>query len=120
MTCPTLNAILQLRRAGCACAVNTTEDLSVRFDAVADDTTVAVGANGRKHVNCALEAIENVTFPTHDHFERLVIIVLANFVSRHTTIRSRENRCLAVSDFDNRAKFSVRTCNAGPLINTSL
>jgi len=38
--------------------VDTTEDLSVRFDAVADDTAVAVGANGRKRVNCALEALE--------------------------------------------------------------
>ena len=38
--------------------MDTTEDFSVRFDAVADDTAVAVGANGRKRVNCALEAIE--------------------------------------------------------------
>ena len=48
------------------------EDLSVRFDAVADDTAVAVGANGRKRVNCALEAIENVTFPIHDDFNNFV------------------------------------------------
>ena len=58
MTRPTLNAILQLHCTGRACAVDTTEDLSVRFDAVADDTGVAVGANGRKRVNCALEALE--------------------------------------------------------------
>ena len=58
MTRPTLNAILQLRCAGLACAVDTTEGLSVRFDAVADDTAVAVRANGRKRVNCALEALE--------------------------------------------------------------
>jgi hypothetical protein len=38
--------------------VDTTEDLSVRLDAVADDPAVAVRANGRKRVNCALEAIE--------------------------------------------------------------
>ena len=62
--------------------MDTTEDLSVRFDAVADDPAVALGANGRKRVNCALEAIEGVTFPTNDHFKNL-IIVLANFACRH-------------------------------------
>ena len=90
VTRPTLNAILQLRRAGCACAVNTTEDLSVRFDAMADDMAVAVGGNRRKRVNCAFEAIEGVTFPTHDHFKGVVIIVLANFACRHTQfVRAR-------------------------------
>jgi len=38
--------------------VDTTEDLSVRLDAVADDPAGAVRANGGKRVNCALEAIE--------------------------------------------------------------
>ena len=52
--------------------MDTTEDLSVRFNAVADDASVAVGANERKRVNCALEAIENVTFPIHDDFKGLV------------------------------------------------
>ena len=75
MTHATLNAILQLCCTRRACAVDTTEDLSVRFDAVADDTAVAVGANGRKRVNCALEAIENVTFPIHDDFKGLVTAV---------------------------------------------
>jgi hypothetical protein len=82
---------------GCACAVDTREDLSVRFDAMADDTAVAVGANRRQRVNCALEAIEGVTFPTHDHFKDLVIIVLANFACRHTKfVRARRyrRRCL--------------------------
>ena len=64
--------------------MNTTEDFSVRFDAVPDDTAVAVGANRRQRVDCALEAIESVTLSAHDHFERLVIIVLANFACRHT------------------------------------
>ncbi len=57
----TLDAVLQLRCAGCACAVDTTEDFSVRFDVVADDTAVAVGANRRQRVDCALEAVEDVT-----------------------------------------------------------
>jgi hypothetical protein len=51
--------------------VNTTEDLSIRFDAVADDTAVAVGTNRRQRVDCTLEAIEGVTLSAHDDFKRL-------------------------------------------------
>ena len=64
---------------------------------MADDTAVAVGANRRQRVNCALEAIEGVTFATHDHFKDLVIIVLANFACRHTQFvhaRRYRRRCL--------------------------
>jgi hypothetical protein len=92
-----LNAVLQLRRTGRACAVDTTEDSSVRFDTVADDTAVAMGANRRQRVDCALEAIEGVTLSAHNHLKRLVIIVLANFASRHTQfVRARggSRRCL--------------------------
>jgi len=60
--------------------MDTTENFSVRFDAVADDTAVAVGANRRQRVDCALEAIKGVTLSGHDDFKRLVIIVLANFM----------------------------------------
>lgn len=41
-----LSAVLQLRCAGRACSVNTTEDLSIRFDAVADGTAIALGTIG--------------------------------------------------------------------------
>jgi hypothetical protein len=64
--------------------VDTTEDFSIRFDAVADDTAIAVRANRRQRVDCALEAVESVTLSAHDHFKRLVIIVLADFAFRHT------------------------------------
>ena len=76
--------------------MDTTEDFSVRFDAVSDDTAVAVGANRRQRVDCALEAVEGVTLSAHDDFKRLVIVVLANFACRHTTIWSREKRFPAV------------------------
>lgn len=79
-----LSAVLQLRCAGCACAVDTTEDFSIRFNAVTDNTAVAVGANRRKRVDCALEAIKGVTLSMHDDLKRLVIIVLADFAFRHT------------------------------------
>jgi hypothetical protein len=64
--------------------MDTTEDVSVRFDAVADDAAVAVRANRRQRVDCALETVEGVTLSAHDHFKRLVVVVLANFASRHT------------------------------------
>jgi hypothetical protein len=82
--CKRLNAVLQLCFPGCACAVDTAEDFSVRFDAVADDTAVAVGANRRQCVDRALEAVKGVTLTAHDDFKRLVVFVLANFACRHT------------------------------------
>ena len=70
--------------------MDTTENFSVRFDAVADDTAIAVRANRRQRVDCALEAIEGVTLSAHDDFKRLVIIVLADFAFRHTQfVRAR-------------------------------
>ena len=97
MTRPTLSAILQLRFARRACAVDTTEDFSVGFDAVAHDTAIAVRANRREGVDCALEAIKDVALSVHDDFKRLVIIVPTDFASRHTQfVRARGGqwRCL--------------------------
>ena len=78
--------------------MDTTEDLFVRFDAVTDDTTVAMGTHRRQRVDCTLETVKSVTFPADDHFKRLVILVFANFAFRHTQIRSRERRSAAVFD----------------------
>ena len=64
--------------------MDTAEDFSVRFHAVANDTAVAVRANRRQRVDRALETIKDVSLSAHDHFERLVIVVLANFACRHT------------------------------------
>ena len=87
---PTLNAILQLRCAGLACAVDTAEDFFNRFNAVSDDTAVTVRTDRRKRVDCALETVESVTFSAHDYFKRLVIFVFANFACRHTQfVRAR-------------------------------
>jgi hypothetical protein len=77
--------------------VDTTEDFSIRFNAVTDNTAVAVGANWRKRVDCALETIKGVTLSMHDDLKRLVIIVLADFAFRHTQfVRARggSRRCL--------------------------
>ena len=75
----------------------TTEDLAVRFDAVADDPAIAVGTNRRQRVDCTLETIEGVRLAAHDDFKRLVLFVLANFECRHTQFvggRGASRRCL--------------------------
>ena len=77
--------------------MDTTEDFSVRFDAVADNPAIAVWANRRQRMNCALEAIKDVALSAHDDFKRLVVFVPANFASRHTQYdRARRGqwRCL--------------------------
>jgi hypothetical protein len=84
VTRPTLCAVLQLCCAGRACAVDTTKDLPIRFDAMSDDTAIAVRAHRRQGVDSALEAIKDVALSVHDDFKRLVIIVFANFACRHT------------------------------------
>ena len=98
MTRPgSLSAVLELRCAGPARAVDTAEDFTVRFHTVADDTALAVRANRRQRVDGALEAVESVALSAHDHFKRLVIIIFANFAFRHTQfVRARrgEWRCL--------------------------
>jgi hypothetical protein len=63
--------------------VDTTEDFSVRFYAVADDTAVTMRANRRQRVDCAFEAVEGVTLSAHDYVKRLVIFVPADFACRH-------------------------------------
>jgi len=91
--------------------VDTTEDFSVRFDAVADDTAIAVRANRRQRVDRALETVESVTFSAHDYLKRLVIIVLANFASSHTQfVRARggSRRCLFIFANETRAVGPAR------------
>ena len=91
-----LSAILQLRCARRACAIDTAEDLAVRFDPMADNTAIAVRTNGREGVDCALEAIEDVALSGYDDFKGLVIIVLADFAFGHTPfVRARggSRRC---------------------------
>ena len=79
--------------------MDTTKDLSVRFDPMADNTAIAVRADRRQCVDCALEAVEDVTLSTHDYFKRLVILVFANFAFRHTQVvraRGGSRRCFII------------------------
>ena len=78
------SAIFQFRSAGFARAVDATEHLSIRFNAVSDDPAIAMRANRRQRVNRAFEAVERVVLPANDYFKRLVIFIFANFAGRHT------------------------------------
>ena len=78
------SAIFQFRSAGSARAVDATENLSIRFNAVSDDPAMAMRANWRERVNRAFEAVERVVLPANDYFKRLVIFIFANFAGRHT------------------------------------
>ena len=96
VTRPPLSAVLQLRSTGRARAMDTTEDVAVRFNAVTDNAAIAVWTNRRQCVDCALEAVEDVTLSSHNYFKRLVILGFANFAFRHTQfVRARggSRRC---------------------------
>ena len=64
--------------------MNAAIDLPVGFHTVPDDPAIAVWADRRQRVDCALEADEGVMFPANDYFKRLVIFILANFACSHT------------------------------------
>jgi hypothetical protein len=79
-----LGAIFQIRFPGSARTMDAAEDLSVCFNAVSDDSAVAMRTNRRQRVYRALEAVERVMLAGNDHFKRLVIFVFANFACSHT------------------------------------
>lgn len=79
-----LGAVLQLSFAGGTRAMNAAEDFAVGFYTVTDDPAVAMRTNRCQRVDRAFEAIECVVLSGYDHFERLVIFILANFACSHT------------------------------------
>ena len=64
--------------------MNATEDFSVGFHTVPNDSTIAMWADWCQRVDRALEAIEGVMLAGYDHFKRLVIFIFANFTCSHT------------------------------------
>ena len=60
------------------------KDLSIGFHAMAHHPAVAVGANRRERVDCALKAIEDVMLAGNDYLKCLVIFIFANFACSHT------------------------------------
>jgi hypothetical protein len=63
--------------------MSTAEVRAIGFDAVSDDPAPAVFATGSQGLNRALEAVEDVRFARLRDRERLVVVVAANFTSRH-------------------------------------
>jgi hypothetical protein len=55
--------------------VDAAENLSVSFNAVPDNPAIAMRASRRQRVDGALETVEGVVLPAHDHFKRLVILL---------------------------------------------
>jgi hypothetical protein len=75
--------IAQLGFAAFAGAVGAAEDSRTTLDAVSDDPAAATTTYWRHHVDCALEAVEDVGFVFEADLERLVVVVSAMFTSGH-------------------------------------
>src|SRR5688572_24252323 len=75
--------IAHLCFAGMLRAMRTAEKFATGFHAVADDLAMAVTALRRECVNRTLETVEGVGLVVLDGFERLVVVVAADFASRH-------------------------------------
>jgi hypothetical protein len=55
----------------------------VGLDTMADDFTSAMATDGRQFVNGTLEAVERVSSTCCDYVEGKIVVVTANFASRH-------------------------------------
>ncbi len=64
--------------------MNATEDLSIGFHTMPDDSAVAVRTDRCQRVDRAFEAVECVMLSGYDHFKRFVIFIFANFACSHT------------------------------------
>ena len=64
-------------------AVRAAVESAFRFHAVPNYLAAAMLAYGSKRVNSALETVKDVRMPSRHHFKGLVVIVSANFASRH-------------------------------------
>jgi hypothetical protein len=85
------------------------KDLSIGFHAVADHPAVAVRANRRERVDCALEAIEGVMLARNDYFKGLVIFIFANFAFSHTQQSFARRGLRGGLRLLSRAKFFLRS-----------
>jgi hypothetical protein len=61
-------------------------ECAIRLDPVADDPAVTMATDWREFLDGALEAVERVRLARGDHLEGLVIVIPANFASRHLNL----------------------------------
>src|SRR5688500_305084 len=78
--------VAHLRFAFVFRAMCTGDEFAIGFHAVANDLAMAVAAFRSERVNRALEAVEGVGCVVLDYLERLVIVVPADFTSRHIAL----------------------------------
>ena len=64
--------------------MDTAEDFAALLHAVPNNPTVAMRANRHEGMDRAFETIEGVMLASHNHFERLVILIFTNFACSHT------------------------------------
>jgi hypothetical protein len=74
-------AIFDIGRGLTPRAMRAAEEATADFHPVAYDSALAVLANRRDGLNCALEAVEGVPHVGRNYFETLVVVVSANFTS---------------------------------------
>src|SRR2546421_11812419 len=77
------SAVLKGRDAFFMRAMCETENGAARFDTMANHFAAAMFAFGSERVDRAFEAIEIMGHAVDDNFERLVVIVFANFTLGH-------------------------------------
>lgn len=81
-----------LRYTGLTGTVSTTEEDALRLDAVADNLTAAMFADGSELLNGALKAVEHVTNTARDDLKAEVVIISTYFTLGHDALLGRWRR----------------------------
>jgi hypothetical protein len=79
----TSDAIVNTHDTGFLRAMSTAVERALGFDAMADDSALAVRARRRQCVDRALETVENVGLSGVNHFKGLIVVVSADFALGH-------------------------------------
>ena len=66
--------------------MNTAEDFTALFHAMADDSAAAMRAGWSHYLDRTFKAIENVAIAIRNHFEAFVIIISTKFTLSHTRL----------------------------------
>jgi hypothetical protein len=74
-------------------AMGTTEDGSVRFHSVSNDSTAAVGTAWRKNLDRAFETVKHMGLTSHGDLKGLIVVIAALFALGHVEVSSC--RCLS-------------------------
>ncbi|MDB6154697.1 MAG: hypothetical protein JWL90_3150 [Chthoniobacteraceae bacterium] len=69
--------------------MDTAENLSIFFNAVADHAAAAAWAGRRQRVDCTFKTIEGVAFPADNYFEGFIVFVSADFTFSHIVLFKR-------------------------------